>query len=253
MNHLFIISLFLLLGCQKRHGPDGGASETLVKQDPDQMRHQDSAAKAQKMQKAEARLDSLAAIVKAKPVWGDRMKVVGDFDGDGNQDTLYERYISLLTGKETNKDYDWSSSELDDGVDWIYYMQRWVSEKNPLVRLESNNPKISVFDIESGGCQNGIGYLKNVGDLNGDRKDEIVYYVYDVDMSMMNSCALATYKNGKWIAVHHWDIHEGDFIHEAGKPKPDPIYIKIEKGKVYCYEMADDGSGFIWKKLKINW
>jgi len=253
MKHLLITAIALLLGCQTRQQPSQPATEVLAKPDSMQQLRQDSIAKAEQKQKAAARLDSLAALVKSKPVWGERMKVVGDFDGDGAQDTLYERYISLLTGKETNKDYDWSGNELGDGVDWLFYQQKWVAEKNPLVRLESKKPTIKSFDVESGGCQNGFVYLKNVSDLNGDSTDEIAYYIYDVDMSMMNSCALATYKNGEWKEVHHWDIHEGDFFYEEGKPKPDPIYIKQKNGKVYCREMAEDWSGFVWKRLKINW
>lgn len=181
------------------------------------------------------------------------MIVIGDFDGDGRQDTLYEKYISRVTGKETNKDYDFSGSELGDGTDWLDYKQRWIGEKDPLVRLESKNPAIKRFDVEWGGVQNGFDYLKNVGDLNGDSTDEIAYYIYDVDFSMMNSCALATYKNGKWKEVHHWQISENDFFYNEDGSKPDPIYIKKKNGKVYCKGMADDWSGFVWKRLKTNW
>jgi hypothetical protein len=254
MKQLLTVTLALLLGCQTRQEPHRNATEISAKPDSTQQLRQDSIAQAEQKQKAEARLDSLAAIVKAKPIWGERRKVIGDFDGDGALDTLYERYISRVTGKETNKDYDWSGSELGDDVDWLFYKQKWVAEKDPLVRLESKNPAIKPFDVEWGGCQNGFDYLKNVGDLNGDSTDEIAYYIYDVDMSMMNSCALATYKNGKWKELHHWGIMELDFIYEEGEPKPDPIYVRKKNGKVYCKERDwEQGGDYAWKPLKINW
>lgn len=253
MKQLLVIGLLLGLSCQTRQEQNSTEGILMLSDSLQQLRR-DSIAAAETKRRNEARRDSLAAIVKAKPVWGERMEVTGDFDGDGIQDTLIEKYISIVTGKETNKDYDFSDSELgNECCDWLDYKQRWIVEQVPLVRLASKNPAIRSFDIESGGAQNGIDYLKNVGDLNGDGTDEIVYYIYDVDYSSMNSCALATYKNGKWKEVHHWDISENDFIYNEDGSKPDPVYIRRKNGKVYCREMADDWSGFVWKQLKINW
>jgi len=254
MINRVVIGLLFLFACQTRQEHIKTGSEILVKMDSVKQAHQDSIAAADLKQKKQARLDSLAAIVKSKPIWGDRMKVVGDFNGDGIQDTLYEKYISRVTGKETNKDFDFSDSELGDGCcDWLDYKQIWIAEKDPLVRLESKNAKIKSFNVEWGGVQNGFDYLKNVGDLNGDNTDEIVYFIYDVDYSSMNSCALATYKNGKWKEVYRWAISESDFYHNENAPKPDPNYIKKKNGSVYCRQMAEDGSGIVWKRLKINW
>lgn len=248
-----LFALLTLLACQTRHEQKPATVEILAKPDSTQQLRQDSIAEAVLKQKGEARLDSLAAIVKSKPIWGERMIVVGDFDGDGTQDTLYEKYISRVTGKETNKDYDFSGSELGDGTDWLDYKQRWIGEKDPLVRLESKNPAVKRFDVEWGGVQNGFDYLKNVGDLNGDSTDEIAYYIYDVDFSSMNSCALATYKNGKWKKVHHWGIHEMDFAYEEGGPRPNPIYVRKKNGKAYCKEMDWASGDYVWKRLKTNW
>lgn len=247
--------LLLLISCQTRQKSEQSDAEILAKADSLQRIRQDSIATAKEKLREQTRLDSLAAIVKSKPIWGSRMTVMGDFDGDGTQDTLFERYISRLTGKETNKDYDWSGNELGDGCcDWLFYKQRWIAEKDPLVRLVSKNPKIKPFDVEGGGAQNGFDYLKNAGDLNGDGTDEIAYYIYDVDMSMMNSCALATYKNGKWKEVHHWDIMESDFFYEQGEPRPNPTYVKKKNGKVYCNERDwEQGGDYVWKRLNTNW
>ncbi len=47
--------------------------------------------------------------------FGDRVNVLGDFDGDGKVDTVFESYISKLTGKETRKIFD--STDWDNNVD----------------------------------------------------------------------------------------------------------------------------------------
>ena len=38
-----------------------------------------------------------------KPIWGHRFKISGDFDSDGQQETLTEFYYSHRDQKETNK------------------------------------------------------------------------------------------------------------------------------------------------------
>ncbi len=256
MKRTFLSALILWLGCQSPPVPGEPVAPVPTAPDSLQQRLQDSLVQAVNRKKQEARLDSIAAIAQSKTIWGPHRSVVGDFDGDGVQDTLYEKYISLLTGKETNKDYDFrgtSNKEMMEWIDCLFYKQKWIAQKEPLVRLASKNPAIKSFDVESGDCQNGFGYLKNVGDLNGDRTDEIVYYIYDVDMSSMNSCALATYQNGAWKEVRHWNMTENDFLYEEGQPQPSPTYIKKKNGNVYYKEM-DFGSGaHIWRRLTTDW
>jgi hypothetical protein len=194
-------------------------------------------------------MDSLAEILKKKPVWGKRMKVTGDFNGDGKIDTLYERYISQLTGRETNKEY---SHDVEiDGMDFLFCWQKLTFEKKPLVQLVSKDPAIKIFNVESDGAQAGFDYLKNVGDLNGDSTDEIAFYIYDVDMSSLNSCSLATYKKGKWKTIKYWNISEMDFYHRENEKVLDPIYIKKNDGRVYYKDY--DAEGYVWKRLKTNW
>lgn len=249
MKHtLAIAALLFLLACQTRHEQKPSA-EVWVKLD--------SIAEAASRQKKEARFDSLAAIAQSKPVWGERKTVVGDFDGDGVRDTLYEQYISQLTGQETNKGYDFRGELLEDWKAQMDYWERWVREKNPLVRLVSNSPAIQPFDVKSGDGYLGFLYLKNVKDLNGDRTDEIAYILSDFYPTMDNSCSLATYKSGQWKEVHTWAITESDFFYEPGEPKPDPDFVRKKGGKVYCREWAFNeqtgDSDYKWKRLKINW
>src|SRR6187455_602798 len=50
-------------------------------------------------------------------IFGERLKLTGDFNGDGKIDTVFESYISKLTGKEDFKILD--STNWEDNVGLI--------------------------------------------------------------------------------------------------------------------------------------
>lgn len=242
--------MVLLISCQTKQGytvpnEEQANSESILQ------KKKDSIENIIRNQISEAKRDSVAEIVKTKPVWGKRETIVGDFDGDGSQDTLFEKYLSRLTGKETNKSYDFDG--FGDGSDFLGYWQKWIGEKQIMLKLTSKKPEITPFMVDSNGMHDGFLYLKNVGDLNQDGTDELVYCLNYIDFSNSSSAYLATYKNRKWKNVHHWIITEHDFQYEVGKSKPDPTYIRKKNGKVYCREMDGDYGGYRWKHLKTNW
>lgn len=248
MKYIFL--LIFIFNCKNQpKQPEKVVEAVPEKRDTVQQRAEPPMSDEERYAKETALIDSLVKVGKIRPVKGPRMKVTGDFNGDGKNDTLYERYISLLTGKETNKEYDFD--EDIDGMDALFFHQNLAFRKKPLVRLKSNDPAIKNFDVASGGAQGGFDYLKNIGDLNGNGTDELVFYIYSVDMSSLNSCALATYKNGKWKQIKSWVISETDFYHKINEPKPQPIYVKKKGEKVY-YREYDLGE-YVWKRLKTNW
>jgi len=251
MKQTITICLLLLLACQTRKEQNKTGAEFVVRMDSIKQVQQDSIRTVSLKQKKQELFDSLAAIVKAKPVWGGRMKVAGDFDGDGIQDTLYEKYISQVTGKETNKSYEFEA--LGEGSDYLFYWQEWIAEKKVLLKLESKKKEIRSFVVDKNGLHDGFLYLKNVGDLNKDSTDEIVYILNYIDFSNSSSAQLVTYKNGEWNRLHHWIITEHDFWGMEGQQKSSPNYIKKKNGQVYYKEMDGDYGGYIWKLLKINW
>lgn len=254
MHWIIFVTCLFLFGCQTRQEQNKSAAAVSVEIDSMQQLRQDSVLKAALRIKEKGRIDSLVAIIKLKPVWGDRATLTGDFDGDGIQDTLYEKYISQLTGKETNKDYDFAGMEKEvDWADQIGYRQKLIGEKNVASELMSRKSDIKPLMVGKTGVHDGFLYLKNVGDLNQDSSDEIVFIMDYIDFSNSNSCLLMTYKNGKWKIIHNWPITEADFIYEEGDFKPEPVYVKKMKGKVYCREMDQDWGGERWKRLKTNW
>ena len=135
---------------------------------------------------------------KITPIFGYRFAIQGDFDGDGKQEKLTEHYINRDDGKESNKYYD--------GVDDYYDMVDLVIKKNPESFALSDDPKIDMLQINSGGQLFGISYLKNEGDLNGDGTDEVSYVIDYADFSNLNSWHIVTYKNKEWEEIYKFSI-----------------------------------------------
>lgn len=199
--------------------------------------------------------DAAFKIVKNKPVWGKRISILGDFNGDGVQDTLKEKYISMLTGKETNKEYNWEATEIPEDCDSYDMSVKWAIEKEPISVLQCSDTSIGSFEVASGPIF-GLTYLNNEGDLNGDGGDEITCIVGWADYSSSNSCRVLTYNNGKWKEVASFKIMEFDFQYnpESKKP-PHPKYVfKKPDGKVLLKEFDGGKLGNTnWKRLNINW
>ena len=128
-----------------------------------------------------------------------RMTIVGDFDGDGRQDTLRESYISALTNEETPKQYD--------SVDYLRNMDL-TAEAQPITRLLSSIPGVDTFTVTDNFQQSGISCFSNLGDVNGDGTDEFGYFVNWADMSSLNTYVIMTIKNNKVTELFAFPINE---------------------------------------------
>ena len=136
----------------------------------------------------------------AKPRFGYRFVIRGDFDGDGRQDTLTEHYISSLDGKETNKFYD----NLDN-----YGQQVALTvHKHPVSFVTSNSKGIDTLLISRDLQLLGLLYLKNEGDLDGDGADELSYVVNWAAWSSVNTWYLMSYKKHKWVELYSFTIRD---------------------------------------------
>jgi len=145
------------------------------------------------------KIDTVASLVDSNyvPIWGNRLEIEGDFDGDGIKEILREKFISLKSGKEINKFYE---AEYEITVDLTY-------AKDPYAYLLCSNPKIDTLMIGSGQVF-GLMYLKNEGDLNEDGIDDISYIRDNADWSNLNSCHIASYINNKWQDIFTFPINE---------------------------------------------
>src|SRR5436190_2134600 len=100
--------------------------------------------------------------------FGDRLNISGDFNGDGRTDTVFESYISSLTRSETSKELD--------SMDWENNVGLIIKNK-PVCRLYSSIDGVDTFIVTREPQQSGISLFENLGDLNGDKGDEIGYII----------------------------------------------------------------------------
>jgi hypothetical protein len=135
-----------------------------------------------------------------KPILGNRLTIIGDFDGDGKEERLVERYISQITKRETNKAYE---NEIDYSE-----LISLIADKHPMSFILSDNTKIDTLHISSNSQLFGIMFLKNEGDLNGDGSDELSYVVDYADISNLNRYHIITFKNRRWTELGSFPIWE---------------------------------------------
>lgn len=140
-------------------------------------------------------LDSL------KPIWGYRFCIQGDFNGDGQQDTLLENFKDRATNKETNKYFEGIAQE----IDYQYYNREL---RQVYTSLESTDGRVEPFLCSS--CL-GFSWLETIGDIDNNGTDEIGYVFYNADMSNLNSFHIYTLQDNTWVRMYSFLIREANF------------------------------------------
>jgi hypothetical protein len=143
---------------------------------------------------------------KIKPNWGYRFKITGDFDGDGKQEKLTERFYSQRDRKETNKFYH-SIHDLEMSID-----------SSKIKRCKSflicTDLKIDTFFTKG---MLGLRWLKNEGDLDQDGGEELSFAIVNSGDFSKTHCFIFSFKNGAWHELHKFDIQEDQLPHLPGK------------------------------------
>jgi hypothetical protein len=134
-----------------------------------------------------------------KEIFGYRLTVWGDFNGDGQQEKLSERYLSRKSHAEANKFYE--------GLDYGEIVGRTM-DKMPESRLVCSDSSIGKFVLSHEPQLFGLSYLQNEGDLDGNGTDEISYVLSYADWSSVNSCHIATYTDEGWEDLATFEIRD---------------------------------------------
>ena len=132
------------------------------------------------------------------PLWT-RARLVLDLNGDGTQDTLFESYISTITGKETPMQLD--SVDFDRNVELI------ISRK-PATRLYCNIVGVDTFLVTDQEQQSGILVLEDLGDLDDQPGNEVGVIVRYEDYSNLNNYLILTLKGNSMRELFHFTINE---------------------------------------------
>ena len=118
-------------------------------------------------------------------LFGHRMSVLADINGDGLLDPLTELYFSRRLGREVAKYV--KDVPYDSLVKRTYDLEA-------LVLLRSSLDHVDTLDVRGTGF--GLSLLVNEGDLDGDGADEIGYVPDNADWSNTNTYRVITWKKG---------------------------------------------------------
>lgn len=129
----------------------------------------------------------------------DRFSIVGDFNGDNVQDTIFESYISSLTNTECPK--------TPDSVDYDKNVELIMNQK-PVTRLYSSIKDIDTFIVTTGHQQIGIYLFSNLGDINDDGSDEFGYIIDWADYSNLNTFHVMTLRGKQFKELMSFKINE---------------------------------------------
>lgn len=211
----FISSVVLVFGCK---APDFKAPEIL---DAYQ----------------EVNMDTISAFTPYKKYF-----VTGNFTGENKKDTISLHYFSGLQNKEIfeRPDRDWD------------VVQSWFSQQKGNMNLNINNPAYDTLDIGFGW---GLYYLNNIGDINGDGKDEVAYTVNYLDYSQINSCQIYTFCNNKWTELKRFTILESafdNFNNNSFDSTQIKDYFELKDGKWYYTDYNGEDNGNIMVLLKVD-
>ncbi len=164
----------------------------------------------------------------------EKLFVIGDFDGDRKQDTVFQHNYSRLTNTEIEFSADPFQNEWDTVVKWFYNQDADLY----LTINKSNHDTLRL------GTAQGLYCLINIGDNNADGKDEIALVIDYLDFSRVNSCKIYSLCKDKWTLLKQFGIHEDAFNFTSEKaPLFDSIkeYLENENGKWVYKDYSQDG------------
>ena len=145
-----------------------------------------------------------------------KLFVVGDFDGDEKQDTVFQHNYSRLTQTEIEYAADPFQNEWDSVVKWFY-------DQDANLYLTVNKSSQDTLHL---GTAQGLYCLINIGDNNADGKDEIACVIDYLDFSRVNSCRIYSLCKDKWTLLKQFGIHEESFDFTSDKA---PIFENIKE------------------------
>jgi len=177
-------------------------------------------------EQVDAHIDSMQ--LQMKPIFGYRFQVRGDFNGDGAEEVLTERYFSQRDQRETNKFYE--------GAEDYFVQLDSASKKKNITYLAASGNNIDSLYVDG---VLGLLFLKNEGDLNGDGSDEISYVSSKGQISSKNECHIMSCVGGKWKELYSFEIREWQL-----PPTPDGgriygVYSNVEPSATIKPEEAE--------------
>jgi hypothetical protein len=136
-----------------------------------------------------------------------KLFVVGDFEGKGKQDTIFQHNFSRLTKTEIEYAADPFQNEWETVIKWFY-----DHDADLYLTMNRNNQQALHL-----GTAQGLYCLINIGDNNADGRDEIALVIDYLDISSINSCKIYSLCKDKWTLLKQFKVHEEAFFFENNK------------------------------------
>lgn len=162
--------------------------------------------------------DTIAPKIALRPL--NQLSVTGDFDGDGQLDTLYLHHFSDLKNTEMEYAADPFQNEWDTVIKWFHTQQAKVF-------LTLNTDTLHL------GMAQGLYCLINLGDNNADGKEEVALVIDHLDYSHINSCKIYSMCSDQWTLLKQFEIHESAFdvtSQETPRFNSIPQYLEYQHG-----------------------
>ncbi len=161
-------------------------------------------------------------------------KIFGDFDGDGRSEVINAFLYSRRLHRRIDSAADPFQVSWDSVIAWFHQQ-----DADLCIVLSAGRQ-----DTLHLGPAQGLYCLINLGDTNGDGKDEVAFVVDRLDYSRLNSCQIYTGCDGKWTQRFRFGVHEGAFDW-TGATAPDfadiPGFLERRDGSWLYADYPDDG------------
>ena len=144
-----------------------------------------------------------------------KLFLIGDFDGDGIKDTIFQHNFSKRTKTEIKNSADPFQDDWETVVKWFY-------DQDADVNLTLNKKNTDILHL---GVAQGLYCLINIGDNNTDDKDEIAFVIDHLDFSRVNSCKIYSLCDNRWVLLKQFDVHEDSFDFTS---KEMPVFTNIK-------------------------
>lgn len=156
-----------------------------------------------------------------------RFSLIGDFDGDGKKEELFQNNIDTKTGLSIDSfpNWDWENT--------IEYFYKKVSSEIIITCPNLTNDTLYL------GSGFGLFRLINLGDLNGDNKDDFALAIENADFSQVNHCRIYSLINKNWKELKSFYIHEYAFAEEYSL-KAIKGFLENKKGKWHYLDYLED-------------
>lgn len=164
--------------------------------------------------------------------YNERFSIVGDFNGDGTVDTLFESYISSITKHEIEKVSDYNDFERNIGL---------TIQNKPLTQIYSNIVGVDTLNVTNEYQQSGLMNFMYLGDINSDNCDDFGFMINWADYSNLNTFYIYSLKGNTFKNIFSFRMNESVNF-DTDNLFQDGSFIRAVGNKTIEYKFFSDSA-----------